>query len=119
MAVNRYMKPAEQPLLDTYVPLPFKEMSMAYATKQKEHNEAEELAGSLDDDILKVRASTPLHVRELGNIRTNLDNDLLYLSIIKFIFFSTLIITATLILNAYRGVPLTIIILLSICIYIL
>ena len=76
MAVNRYMKPAEQPLLDTYVPLPFKEMSMAYATKQKEHNEAEELAGSLDDDILKVRASTPLHVRELGNIRTNLDNDL-------------------------------------------
>ena len=44
----------------------------------------------------------------------NLDNDLLYVSIIKFIFFSTLVLTATLILNAYRGVPLTIIILLSI-----
>jgi len=76
MAVNRYMKPAEQPLLDTYVPLPFKEMSMAYATKQKEHDNAEELAGTLDDDILKVRASTPLHSRELGNIRNNLDTDL-------------------------------------------
>ena len=76
MAVNKYMKPAEQPLLDTYVPLPFKELSLAYATKQKEHNDAEELAGSLDDDILKVRASTPLHTRELLKIRTNLDTEL-------------------------------------------
>ena len=70
------MKPAEQPLLDTYVPLPFKEMSMAYAVKQKEHTDAEELAGSLDDDLLKVRAVTPLHSRELGNIRTGLDTEL-------------------------------------------
>jgi len=76
MAVNKYMKPAEQPLLDTYVPLPFKELSLAYATKQKEHNDAEELAGSLDDKILKVRASTPLHTRELLRIRTELDTEL-------------------------------------------
>lgn len=44
----------------------------------------------------------------------NLDNDFLYISVIKFIFFSTLVISATLILNAYRGVPITVIILLSI-----
>jgi len=43
-----------------------------------------------------------------------LENDLLYVSIIKFLFFSVLVIGATLILNAYRGVPLTIIILLGI-----
>ena len=76
MAVNRFMKPAEQPLLDTYVPLPFKEMSMAYAAKQKEHNDAEELAGSLDDEVLKVRASTPLHKNVLGQIRTDLDTEI-------------------------------------------
>ena len=76
MAVNRFMKPAEQPLLDTYVPLPFKEMSMAYAAKQKEHDDAEELAGSLDDEILKVRASTPLHKNVLSQIRTDLDTEL-------------------------------------------
>tara|TARA_R110002050_G_scaffold116946_2_gene233644 strand:- start:36073 stop:39573 length:3501 start_codon:yes stop_codon:yes gene_type:complete len=74
--INKYMKPAEQPLLDTYVPLPFKEMSMAYQVKQKEHTEAETLAGTLDDDLLKVRASTPLHSKELGNIRTGLDTEL-------------------------------------------
>lgn len=76
MAVNRYMKPANQPLLDTYVPLPFKEMSLAYARKQKDHDDAETLAGTLDDDILKVRASTPLHTKELLSIRKNLDTEL-------------------------------------------
>jgi len=74
--INKYMKPANQPLLDTYVPLPFKEMSMAYAVKQKEHTDAETLAGTLDDDLLKVRASTPLHSKELGNIRNTLDTEL-------------------------------------------
>ena len=59
MAVNRFMKPADQPLLNTHVKLPFQEMSMAYATKQKEHNDAEDLAGTLDDEILKLKASSP------------------------------------------------------------
>ena len=54
MAVNRFMKPAEQPLLNTYVRLPFKEMSMAYNQVQKEHDAGEKLANSLDDEILKV-----------------------------------------------------------------
>ena len=76
MAINRYMKPANQPLLDTYVPLPFKEMSMAYAVQQKEHDDAEVLADSLDDKILKVRASTPLHSKVLTQIRTDLDTEL-------------------------------------------
>lgn len=76
MAINRFMKPAEQPLMNTYVRLPFEQMSLAYAQVQKEHDAGEKLAGSLDDEILKVRASTPLHSSVLGSIRTKLDNDL-------------------------------------------
>tara|TARA_R110002020_G_scaffold235_10_gene1320 strand:+ start:2860 stop:6267 length:3408 start_codon:yes stop_codon:yes gene_type:complete len=76
MAVNRFMKPAEQPLLNTYVPLPFKEMSLAYATKQKEHTEAEELAESLDDEILKIKASSPEHAHYLTQYRQGLTTEL-------------------------------------------
>ena len=76
MAVNRFMKPAEQPLLNTYVRLPFKEMSMAYNQVQKEHDAGEKLANSLDDEILKVRASTNQHATVLGGIRKNLDSEL-------------------------------------------
>ena len=76
MAVNRFMKPAEQPLLNTYVKLPFQEMSLAYNTIQKEHDAGEKLNNSLDDDILKVRASTPLHTSVLAEIRGGLDKEL-------------------------------------------
>ena len=76
MGVNRFMKPAEQPLMNTYVRLPFEQMSMAYNQIQKEHDAGEKLAGSLDDKILKVRASTPLHIQALSQIRTDLDNKL-------------------------------------------
>jgi len=76
MAVNRFMKPANQPLLDTHVPLPFKEMSLAYATKQKEHNDAEELAASLDDEILKIKASSPEHAHYLTQYRQGLTTEL-------------------------------------------
>ena len=76
MAVNRFMKPAEQPLLNTYVRLPFKEMSMAYAQVQKEHDAGEKLNDSLDDEILKVRASTNQHSTVLGGIRKGLDAEL-------------------------------------------
>ena len=76
MAVNRFMKPANQPLLNTYVKLPFQEMSLAYNTIQKEHDAGEKLAGSLDDEILKVRASTPLHSSVLAQIRGGLDTQL-------------------------------------------
>ena len=76
MAVNRFMKPAEQPLLNTYVPLPFKEMSLAYATKQKAHTDAEVLAESLDDEILKIKASSPEHSEYLTQYREGLKSEL-------------------------------------------
>lgn len=76
MAINRFMKPAEQPLMNTYVRLPFEQLSMAYNQVQKEHDAGEKLAGSLDDKILKVRASTPLHIQTLSQIRGNLDSQL-------------------------------------------
>ena len=76
MAVNRFMKPADQPLLNTHVKLPFQEMSMAYATKQKEHNDAEDLAGTLDDEILKLKASSPEHSEYLSQYRTGLTTEL-------------------------------------------
>ncbi len=76
MAVNRFMKPAEQPLINTHVPLPFKEMSLAYATKQKEHNDAEALAESLDDEILKIKASSPEHAEYLTQYRQGLTTEL-------------------------------------------
>ena len=76
MAVNRFMKPAEQPLINTHVPLPFKEMSLAYATKQKEHTDAESLAGTLDDEILKIKASSPEHAEYLTQYRQGLTTEL-------------------------------------------
>ena len=76
MSVNRFMKPASQPLLNTYVKLPFQEMSLAYNTIQKEHDAGEILHDSLDDKILKVRASSPLHSSVLSQIRTSLDSEL-------------------------------------------
>ena len=76
MAVNRFMKPAEQPLMNTYVRLPFEQLSMAYNQIQKEHDAGEKLNDSLDDELLKVRASTPLHSQVLSQIRTNLDQSL-------------------------------------------
>ena len=76
MAVNRFMKPADQPLLNTYVKLPFQEMSLAYNQVQKEHDAGEKLNNSLDDEILKVRASTPQHSAVLGQIRQGLDTQL-------------------------------------------
>jgi len=62
--------------MNTYVRLPFEQMSLAYGQIQKEHDAGEKLAGTLDDEILKVRASTPLHTSVLGQIRTKLDQDL-------------------------------------------
>ena len=70
MAVNRFMKPADQPLLNTYVKLPYEQMAMAYNQVQKEHDAGEKFAGTLDDELLKVRASTPLHSEVLGSIRS-------------------------------------------------
>ena len=76
MAVNRFMKPADQPLLNTYVKLPYEQMAMAYNQVQKEHDAGEKFAGTLDDELLKVRASTPLHSEVLGSIRSKLDEEL-------------------------------------------
>mgnify|MGYP003148116988 CR=1 FL=1 len=76
MAVNRYMKPAKQELINTYVPLPFKEMSMAYARKQKDHEEAELFSEQLDDELLKVKASRPLDKKVLTDYRGNLETSL-------------------------------------------
>ena len=40
MAINPYMTPAEQPMVDTYVPIPFQEMAQAGAMTQARYEDA-------------------------------------------------------------------------------
>ena len=51
MAINRINTPAQQSLMETYVPLPFQEMSAAAQMIQQRHDKGEVLAESLDDDL--------------------------------------------------------------------
>mgnify|MGYP003109511867 CR=1 FL=1 len=76
MAVNRFNTPAEQNLMQTYVPLPFQEMAAAAQMIQQRHDTAEALADSLDDDLLGIKAYRELDKRYLTDYRQNLDNEL-------------------------------------------
>ena len=63
MAVNRFNTPAEQNLMQTYVPLPFQEMSAAATMIQQRHDTAEALSESLDDDLLNIKTYRELDKR--------------------------------------------------------
>ena len=47
MAINRFNTPAEQNLMQTYVPLPFQEMTAAAQMIQGRHDKAEKLAANM------------------------------------------------------------------------
>ena len=76
MAVNRFNTPAEQNLMQTYVPLPFQEMSAAATMIQQRHDTAEALSESLDDDLLNIKTYRELDKRFLNDYKTNLDQEL-------------------------------------------
>tara|TARA_R110002020_G_scaffold114891_3_gene264232 strand:- start:17223 stop:22001 length:4779 start_codon:yes stop_codon:yes gene_type:complete len=76
MAINRFNTPAEQNLMQTYVPLPFQEMTAAAQMIQGRHDKAETLAESLDDNLLNIKANRELDKRYLSDYKTNLDNEL-------------------------------------------
>ena len=63
MAINRFNTPAEQNLMQTYVPLPFQEMAAAAQMIQGRHDKAETLAESLDDDLLNIKTHRDLDKR--------------------------------------------------------
>lgn len=76
MAVNRFNTPAEQNLMQTYVPLPFQEMAAAAQMIQKRHDEGEALADALDDNILNLKPKRELDKRFVSDYMTNLDDEL-------------------------------------------
>ena len=76
MAINRYNTPAEQNLMQTYVPLPFQEMAAAAQMVQQRHDTAETLADSLDDNILNISTARPLDKKIVDDYLGNLDTEL-------------------------------------------
>lgn len=76
MAINRFNTPAEQNLMQTYVPLPFQEMSAAAQMIQGRHDKGETLADSLDDELLNIKTNRELDKRYVSDYKTNLDNEL-------------------------------------------
>tara|TARA_R110002051_G_scaffold78351_1_gene141904 strand:+ start:711 stop:5465 length:4755 start_codon:yes stop_codon:yes gene_type:complete len=76
MAINRFNTPAEQNLMQTYVPLPFQEMSAAAQMIQQRHDKGEVLAESLDDDLLNIKTYRELDKKYLTDYKTNLDDEL-------------------------------------------
>ena len=76
MAINRFNTPAEQNLMQTYVPLPFQEMAAAAQMIQGRHDTGEALAESLDDNLMNIKANRELDKRFLKDYTTNLDNEL-------------------------------------------
>lgn len=73
MAVNRYNLPAQQPIMNTYAPLPFKELLLAGKSMQDQKDKIEEqrleLAGKefqfLDADYDKAKAKRDYYDTEL------------------------------------------------------
>lgn len=47
--INRYYLPAQQPIIDTYVPLPFKEILMAGQAQQEAYDDLKGKIGTLED----------------------------------------------------------------------
>ena len=76
MAINRYNTPAEQNLMETYVPLPFQEMNAAAQLVQGRHDQGEAIAESLDDNILNITPKRELDKRVVNDYLSNLDTEL-------------------------------------------
>ena len=76
MAVNRFNTPAEQNLMQTYVPLPFQEMAAAAQMIQQRHDTGEALAETLDDDLLNIKTYRDLDKRYLSDYKLDLDKEL-------------------------------------------
>tara|TARA_R110002020_G_scaffold233207_2_gene444962 strand:- start:19935 stop:24026 length:4092 start_codon:yes stop_codon:yes gene_type:complete len=71
MAVNQHMQPAQMPLMQTYVPLPFKELATIGAHMQQKSTKGEEMFEALDDPLLKVDARGHAHQQILHDYTTN------------------------------------------------
>lgn len=69
MAISRYNRPAEQPIIDTYVPLPFREIKEAITNKQKDYDITEDIwskAPKLLDNIQVHERWQDAYGRDLG-----------------------------------------------------
>tara|TARA_R110001592_G_scaffold5517_3_gene30351 strand:- start:6087 stop:11471 length:5385 start_codon:yes stop_codon:yes gene_type:complete len=74
MAVNRYNKPAELNLMQTYVPLPFQEMAAGAMAIQKRHDQGELVAETLEDSLLGIKAGRPIDKYVVDNYTGDLRN---------------------------------------------
>lgn len=61
-AITPYSTPAEQPVVDTYVPIPFQEMMQAGAITQARHDEAVAMEDTLSDQLGAVNALRQVEV---------------------------------------------------------
>jgi hypothetical protein len=61
MPISRYDKPAVQPVMDTYIPLPYAEMYNSLQNKQKEYDFLKETADKADNAIAALQA--PEYIR--------------------------------------------------------
>tara|TARA_R100000664_G_scaffold34061_1_gene53721 strand:- start:20256 stop:24533 length:4278 start_codon:yes stop_codon:yes gene_type:complete len=76
MAINQHMQPAQTSLMQTYVPLPFKELAMVGAHNKEKSDEGELLYNTLDQSLLKVKARGHAHQQILSDYSKNFDTQL-------------------------------------------
>ena len=76
MAINQHMQPAQTSLMQTYVPLPFKELAAVGAHKKQKSDEGELLYNTLDQSLLKINARGYAHKKILSDYSDSFDKQL-------------------------------------------
>ena len=76
MAINEYMSPAKQNVINTYVPLPFQELATMAANTKKKDAKGEQLFYATQDSIMGIQAYHPAEKKYLQEYRTNVQTQL-------------------------------------------
>jgi hypothetical protein len=76
MAINEYMSPAKQNVMNTYVPLPFQEMAAFAGQQKKKDSQGEMLFNATQDSIMGIQAYHPAEKKYLKEYRENVTTQL-------------------------------------------